>query len=193
MRAFLLVTHRWLGVAAAVVLAVVGLTGAVLVYTRIPAVTDLHAALAAGAAGRWVVNVATIVASLLVAGGVVLWWRRKIVRINRAKGLWRILFDLHHALGIIGGGLMLVIALSGTGLMMTEHIGERLGLARDDPRFPTRTEVITRTLIHMAHTGGSLSGPLDLLWCLGSASFALQAVSGFWMWWKPGRRNGDRD
>lgn len=188
MRRFLLVTHRWLGIGAAVVLVVVGLTGGILVYVRTPAITDLHTSLALGEPGRWLVNVATVVASLLVLGGVVLWWRRKIVKIAVAKGLWRLLFDLHHALGIIGGGLMLIIALSGTGLMMTEQIGARLGLAVDHPDYPTRAEVLTRKLIHTAHTGGSFSHALNVLWILASAGVAVQAVSGFWVWWRPGRR-----
>ena len=188
MRRFVLVTHRWLGIASAVVLVVVGLTGALLVYARTPAISDLHTSLVLGGPGRWLVNVATVVASLLVLGGVVLWWRRKTVAIAGSRGIWRLLFDLHHALGIIGGALMLIIALSGTGLMMTEHIGGRMGLAPDYPAYPTPTEVLTRKLIHAAHTGGSSNHALNALWILGSAGVAVQAVSGFWIWWKPGRR-----
>ena len=187
MRALLLVIHRWLGIVAAVVLVAVSLTGAILVYVRIPSVTDLHTGLVLGKPGLWLVNTATVAAWLLVAGGVVLWWRRKIVTVDASKGAWRLLFDVHHALGIIGGGLMLVIALTGTGLMMTEDIGARLGLAVDDPDYPTRAEVVTRRLIHVAHTGGSISPVLDALWALGSLAVVVQALSGFWVWWKPGR------
>jgi uncharacterized iron-regulated membrane protein len=188
MRALLLVIHRWLGIVAAVVLVAVGLTGAILVYARIPSVTDLHTGLGLGAPGLWLVNAATVAAWLLVLGGVVLWWRRKIVAIDVSKGAWRLLFDLHHALGIIGGALMLLIALSGTGLMMTEYIGARLGLAADDPDYPTRAEVVTRRLIHVAHTGGSINGVVKMVWALGSLAVVVQAVSGFWVWWKPRRR-----
>jgi uncharacterized iron-regulated membrane protein len=184
MRAFLLWTHRWLGLATAIVLVVAGLTGAVLVYSRNPAMADLHTALAAGEPGRWVVNVATLVLSLLVIGGVVLWWRRKIVTIDTSKGLWRALFDLHHAVGIFSSGFVLVVALSGTGLMMTGHIGERLGLAPTDPDYPPRAAVFARRVIHMAHTGGSISPLLDAIWFLASVSVGVQAVSGFWVWWK---------
>lgn len=193
MRTLLLVTHRWLGILAAVVLVVAGVTGAGLVYTRAEALVNLHVTLAMGAPGRWLVNVATIAATLLVMGGVALWWQRKILTIDRSKGLWRLMFDLHHALGIVGGIMMLAIALSGTGLMLTAQIGDRLGFAKDDPNYPSRAEVLTRKLIHTAHTGGSFSQPLNVLWCLGSASFAVQAVSGLWVWWKPRRRTAASD
>lgn len=193
MRRFFLVTHRWLGIGAAIVLIVVGLTGAALVYLKNPTLARFHTHLGVGEPGEWLVNTSTVIASFLVIGGIVLWWRRKIVTIDRSKGTWRFLFDLHHSLGIIGAILMLVIALSGTGLMLTEGIGERMGLAKDDPNYPTRTEAFARKVIHSAHTGGPLYLPLKILWLLGSASFAVQAVSGFWVWWKPGRKTAGVD
>jgi uncharacterized iron-regulated membrane protein len=193
MRKFFLVTHRWLGIGAAIVLIVVGISGAVLVYVKNPTLANFHTHLGIGEPGEWLVNTATVIASLLVIGGLVLWWRRKILSIDRSKGTWRFLFDLHHSLGIIGATLMLVIALSGTGLMLTEEIAGRLGLPKDDPNYPTRNEALTRKLIHAAHTGGPLNLPLKVLWLLGSVSFAVQAVSGFWVWWKPGRATAGVD
>lgn len=187
MRPFFLVTHRWLGLAASLVLMVVSLTGAGLVWFRSRALSRLHIELGLGSFGRWAVNLATLIGALLIGGGVVLWWRRKIVTIDRTKGWRRLLFDLHHTLGIVAAAFMLVIALSGSGLMLTQGIDHRMGLDRTDPRYPTRRELRIRRLIHMAHTGGPLRIPLGILWVLGSASFAVQAVSGVLLWWKPGR------
>ena len=187
MRQFLLVTHRWLGIGAAIILIVVGITGAVLVWNDSNGLADFHTHLGIGEPGEWLVNSATVIAAILVIGGVILWWRRKAVRIDRSKGWWRFLFDLHHTLGIIGGLFMLVIALSGTGLALTEETEERMRLPATDPNAASQTEVAVRSFIRAAHTGGPLRTPLGILWALGSVSFAVQALSGFYVWWKPSR------
>lgn len=189
MRRFFLVTHRWLGIAATPVLIIVGLTGVPLVWFRIRPVTALHVNLGLGHFGAWVVNIATIIASLLVIGGIVLWWRRKVFSINRSKGWWRFLFDLHHLLGILGAGLMLVIALSGTGLMLTEDIGRRRGLEKTNPDYPTASEIRLRRWVHAAHTARPFAGTFGVFWVVCSAAFGIQAVSGLLMWWKPHKGN----
>lgn len=185
MRQFFLVTHRWVGIAAALILFFVGLTGVLLVWSDGEGLAYWHTHLGIGEPGEWLVNSATMASVFLIIGGIVLWWRRKIVRLERSKGWWRFLFDLHHAFGIIAAVGMLVIALSGSGLMMTEGVERAATLPIGDPGRPAAEAIRLREWIRTAHTGGGLMAGLGVLWALGSAGFVLQAVSGVLMWWKP--------
>ena len=184
MRRFFLVTHRWLGLAAAIVLAIAGVTGAILVWNRSEALAFFHTHLALGEFGEWLVNGSAIGFLLLAVGGFVLWWRRKIVWPKGGRGWWRYLFDLHHALGVLGLILTLVIAGSGIGIMIEEE--ERDGGQTEAP-VPTVTEEEREKddLLFQLHTARELPFPLQLLWAAASLSFVIQAASGFVMWWKP--------
>jgi uncharacterized iron-regulated membrane protein len=187
MRSFWLVTHRWLGLLATPVLVVVGLTGAYLVWIRDERLGHFHANLALGSVGSWIVNVATLVGAFMVVGGLVLWWRRRIWKIDRSKGWWRFLFDLHHVLGVLGAGLMLVIALSGTALMMTEGIRKRRSLDRNDPDYPTAAEFRLIRTINAVHTARPFKGTFGIFWVICSAAFAIEGITGVVMWWKPAK------
>ncbi len=125
-RQFVLVTHRWLGLAAAIGLLAAGLSGAVLVWPGVvdpyrDAVERFHTRLALGEPGEWLVISATAVSVALAIGDPVLWWKRKQFRISVTRGGWRFLFDLHHSLGILFTVLMLIISVTGIGLVLTEH------------------------------------------------------------------------
>ena len=170
MRKFFLVTHRWIGLAAATVLALAGLSGAFLVWSHSEALADFHTHLWIGEPGEWLVNTSAFAFVLLGIGGLVLWWRRKALALRRGKGWWRFLFDLHQALGAIGALLMLVVALSGLGIMIGEEEGDE------------------NSLMFRLHTARDYPLPIQVVWAAASVSFLVQAVSGFTMWWKPGDR-----
>jgi uncharacterized iron-regulated membrane protein len=67
----------------------------------------------AGQAGREIVGVITIVSLLLVLSGVVLWWPDKIWRIRWAASWKRVVFDTHHALGVLAAIVLIVVTASG--------------------------------------------------------------------------------
>ena len=173
MRKWFLVTHRWLGLAAAVVLALAGVSGVFLIWSHSEVLADFHTHLSIGEPGEWLVNTSALVFVLLAIGGLVLWWRRKALAIRRDKGWWRVLFDLHHALGALGAILMLVVSLSGLGIMLKEEEGAPI----DQSSFMFRL-----------HTARTYPLPIQVLWAAASVSFLVQAVSGVTMWWRPGDR-----
>jgi uncharacterized iron-regulated membrane protein len=96
-------------------------TGAVL-GTRSPAERErslarrlhvVHVRLFGNAIGGTVVGISTIIALCIVLTGLVLWWRDKQWRINTSASWKRIVFDIHHASGIITSVVLLVITASG--------------------------------------------------------------------------------
>jgi uncharacterized iron-regulated membrane protein len=172
-----LVSHRWLGLAVSAILAIVGATGALLVwplpFERLGRVASrLHEQLAAGWLGNQIVEVATLSAVLLQVGGLILWWKRKTLFFRRGSGWWRICFDLHHAIGVVGLPLMLVMA--STGLVMawvsaTEH--------PELWRFAKR--------LHVGH----FSFTIEVLYAIASLGFLAQGLTGLVVWWKPKLRD----
>jgi uncharacterized iron-regulated membrane protein len=185
-RQFLVVTHRWIGLGAAIVLLVAGGTGALLVWvqhTDGDTLTRLHTRLLIGEPGEWLVITSTVAAVLLAVGGVILWWRRKIFTVRRDRSAWRTWFDLHHLVGIFGTIVMLLIAASGLGLVLTEEEGE------EQASHPVQTapEVVdpVRRLVHDLHTGSPYPVPVRILYALGSLAFVMQSISGYKMWRKP--------
>lgn len=185
MRRLFLVTHRWLGLAAALILAVAGVTGAILVWNRSEALAFFHTHLGLGEFGEWLVNGSAIVFLLLAIGGFVLWWRRKVFWPKGGRGWWRYLFDLHHALGVLGLVLTLLIAGSGIGIMIEEE--EREGGEEAVATAPAVSEEEREKddLLFQLHTAREFPAPLKVLWAVASLSFVIQAASGFVMWWKP--------
>jgi uncharacterized iron-regulated membrane protein len=178
-RHFVLVTHRWIGLASSLVLLVVGLTGAGLVWPRLLGPLErpfgtLHTRLALGEPGQWLVVAATTASALLVIGGLVLWWKRRLLRVTVRRGWWRFVFDLHHSLGFLAAVIMLIIALSGIGLTLTQY--ERPMSAEQDR---------TRRFVHRFHTGRRFPLPITWIYVLGSLAFLAQGASGVVMWWKP--------
>ena len=172
LRQFVLLTHRWLGLASSTILMVVGFTGGILLLTDSTFVRrfagPLHERLAAGTWGSWLVLGATGAAVLLQFGGAVLWWRRKQVAVRISRGWGRALDDLHHSLGAIGLPLMLVLAV--TGILMS-FVGP------DQPKF--------RRLLMDFHTAETFAMPIKLLYLAATWGFAVQGATGILMWWNP--------
>src|SRR6185436_3062183 len=60
-----------------------------------------------------IVGIATIVALFLVVTGVIVWWREKLWRVQWSASWKRILFDLHHSLGVFAAVVITIITASG--------------------------------------------------------------------------------
>jgi uncharacterized iron-regulated membrane protein len=73
----------------------------------------LHVSLMAGKRGGDVVGVVSALSLLLVVLGVILWWRDKAWRVRWSASWKRVLFDLHHALGVGAAVVIMLIAISG--------------------------------------------------------------------------------
>ena len=127
-RAFVLTHYRvlfeerafWVPVRNSLIVA--GATGSLMVwgfqneFRRI--VGRIHENLALGSLGTWIVIVATAGALVLQLGGVFLWWKRKTLRVRTGAGWRAAVNDLHHAVGLLGLLLMLLIAATGVGMRM---------------------------------------------------------------------------
>ena len=74
----------------------------------------LHTSLLAKSIGGAVVGIATVASLLLVVTGMIIWWRDKLWRIRWSASWKRIVYDLHHSLGIIASLVLFVITASGT-------------------------------------------------------------------------------
>jgi len=78
----------------------------------------LHSRMMAGEIGRAIVYWSTAFSLLMVATGIVLWWRRKVAGIKWNASWKRINFDLHNVLGLYPS--IVLVILSVTGLIMAE-------------------------------------------------------------------------
>jgi uncharacterized iron-regulated membrane protein len=169
-RQFLVVTHRWIGLCAAIVLAVAGATGAVMVWDAggvIQRVAGrLHETLALGRIGAAVVTAATAGALLLQCSGVILWWKRKTVTVRLGRGWKPALVDLHYAAGIFGLVLMILLSATALGMKWLPH----------GPDSWSRT-------IGRIHTARTFPAPVKFIWAVGSLGFLVQGVTGVSMWW----------
>jgi uncharacterized iron-regulated membrane protein len=169
-----LVVHRWLGLGSAAVLAVVGATGAVMVWPGSGfvrrAAGKLHASLALGEPGAWLVFVASGGAILLQLGGLVLWWRHRTWRVRARAGWRRFVIDLHYAGGIIACALMLVLAVTAVLL----------------PFVSPQTDPSLRRLLMVLHTAVGLPWAVKLIYCAASLGFVVQGATGVLMWWQRG-------
>lgn len=171
-RRALLLSHRWLGLASAAILAVTGTTGAALLYSRAGVVRrvagKLHEELALGGIGWWLVVVATIVAVPVEVIGIALWWKRKALSVRFNAGWRRMWTDLHHPVGVLGVTIMLVLAVSGLGMAFVA---------------PSENPTLRRLLVAL-HTAAPYPWAVRLLYLSATLGFAVQAVSGVVMWWK---------
>jgi uncharacterized iron-regulated membrane protein len=179
-RGLLLVTHRWVGLASCFILAITGGTGAFMVWPGfLPgslvrrAIGRLHETLALGRPGAWIVLGATIAAVLLQVTGIVLWWRRKAVAVQLRGGWRRAMNDLHHSAGVVALVIMLVLAVSGVGMVFITP----------DP-FPDLRKVIVDW-----HTARAFPFPIKVLYTAGTLGFAVQGFTGLIMWWRPRGRS----
>ncbi|HYV95890.1 MAG TPA: PepSY-associated TM helix domain-containing protein [Gemmatimonadaceae bacterium] len=73
----------------------------------------LHTALLTGKRGSAVVAIITIASLVLVLTGIVLWLPDRIFRITSTASWKRVVFDLHHALGVLAAIVLVIITASG--------------------------------------------------------------------------------
>src|SRR6185295_7982824 len=73
----------------------------------------LHVSLMASKIGGEIVAIITISSFVLVLTGAIIWWRDKLWRVRWSASWKRILFDLHHSLGVFAALILVVIATSG--------------------------------------------------------------------------------
>ena len=91
----------------------------------------LHAELLAGSTGMWIVGVSGFLIVLLAATGLVLWWpgwrRVKVgLMVVWRRGWRRLNYDLHRAGGFYTLIFLLLVALTGSGLVFYEQTGQLL-------------------------------------------------------------------
>lgn len=177
LRAFLLWSHRWLGLVWSLLIVLAGVTGAlVLLPWPEPTFTvllDWHIGLVAGQAGAWVVVAATVATLLLQLGGVYLWWPTKSLRLRRDRGWWRFAYDLHNLTGVVGLPVMGLLAATAIGRVVF----------REFP-LPPSLSIVPR-LVSRLHTAGGFPVVLQIVYAVFSLAFVVQAVTGVLVWWRP--------
>ena len=77
---------------------------------------QLHTSLLAGHTGSVLVGFVALASLVLVATGLLLWWRDRLWRVRWSASWKRVMFDLHHALGMLAAVVLLVIC--GTAVTM---------------------------------------------------------------------------
>jgi uncharacterized iron-regulated membrane protein len=137
--------HLWSGVACALYILFISVTGSVLVYRNelyeifipyendfgargIRAVTtliNLHENFRAGPTGRTVNGCGALAVLLMALSGLVLWWPgiarwKRSLHLVRNVGWRRTVWDLHSMVGIWSAGFILIFALSGLYLCFYE-------------------------------------------------------------------------
>lgn len=73
----------------------------------------LHVSLMSGKIGGEIVGVVTALSFVLVLTGIIIWWRDKLWRVRSSASWKRVVFDLHHALGVFAALILMIISLSG--------------------------------------------------------------------------------
>lgn len=73
----------------------------------------LHTSFMAHGAGSAVVAIVTLASLLLTITGIALWWRDRLWRVRWIASWKRIVFDLHHALGVVASLTLFIITSSG--------------------------------------------------------------------------------
>jgi uncharacterized iron-regulated membrane protein len=177
LRGVVLWTHRWIGLITGIILILAGVTGALLVLPlpqpTIDHLIEWHINLLAGAVGQWVVFAATFTSVLLQLGGLYLWWPSKSLGIRTNRGWWRASYDLHNFVGVVGILVMLLLAATAVGRVFFRYVDVPLAL-----------EMLPRVNSRL-HTAGGFPAPLKAMYFAASMAFALQAVTGALVWWRP--------
>jgi uncharacterized iron-regulated membrane protein len=200
----------WCGVALALYVLFVSLTGSVLIYRNelyeyfipredsfgaggiraVSTLIALHENFLAGPAGRTVNGFGALAVLLMAVSGLVLWWPG-VARWRRR--LW----DLHSMVGIWSAGFILIFALSGLYLCFYEIFHGVADWLQPQTDANAGTRLLDDVLYWLAFLHfGRLNGialPCDgpgvcdqgfkALWSLFGLAPAVMAVTGVSMWW----------
>ena len=99
----------------------------------------LHTSLLAKGVGGAVVGIVTIASFLLVITGSIIWWRDALWRVRWRASWKRVVYDLHHSLGIIASLVLFVITASGV-VMHYGTIGKLIARIDATPRAAVPTQ-----------------------------------------------------
>lgn len=77
-------------------------------------------------AAKLVLGVASLFLLFLSCSGIILWWPRRLFRINWRGGGKRVIFDLHNVLGILSSLFLFCFALTGTAMTWEGPVNNQL-------------------------------------------------------------------
>jgi uncharacterized iron-regulated membrane protein len=97
-------------------------------------VHDFHLRLMLGDTGGSIVTFAAVLLLLLSPSGVILWWPRKLLTVNRRGPIKQLNFELHQVLGIYVSLFLMIFALTA---MVIHWENEATGLANQITHSPT--------------------------------------------------------
>ncbi|HEX9458826.1 MAG TPA: PepSY-associated TM helix domain-containing protein [Thermoanaerobaculia bacterium] len=137
-----------------------GYTGAILGIRRGPTlltrIHQLHTHLLAGKIGEMIVAISGLVMLFLVVSGVILWWKYRKVSIKWNASLFRVMFDVHNATGILSALFLLLLSLTGLAIAFNNPIARWTYKA-------TGTRPIPRSLPSVPRAGAAPIDPDDVL------------------------------
>jgi uncharacterized iron-regulated membrane protein len=103
----------------------------------------LHTTLMNQGWGSSVVAIVTIASFLLTLTGVILWWQDKAWRVRWSASWKRIVFDLHHALGIVASLVLFIVTASGV-VIHYESVSKAITALNAIPRTAPPSQPATR-------------------------------------------------
>jgi len=117
---------------------------------------QLHTSLLAGHIGSVLVGFVALASLVLVITGLLLWWRDRLWRVRWSASWKRVVFDLHHALGVFAAVVLLVIC----GTAVTMRYGD----------------LINRQVLKLDHAPASTGPPIALPAAPGATAIGLDSI-----------------
>lgn len=133
--------------------AILGSRNGTLLLSRIH---QLHTHLLAGKTGEAIMSAAAIVMLFLIVSGVLLWWKYKRVSVKRNTSLFRVMFDLHNATGILSALFLLLLSLTAIVIAFEDPISRWTYKA-------TGTSPTPRTLPSVPRAGAAALDPDEVV------------------------------
>jgi uncharacterized iron-regulated membrane protein len=149
----------------------------------------LHDELLFDRTGKYVNGAGSIVVTLLVLTGAVIWWPginrwRRSLGVNLRTSWKRVNWDLHSAMGFWLFLFMLVWGISGIYLGIPEPFANFVDSISDpEAIYGERPGDIVLLWLTRLHFGRWRSGPLKALWAFVGLVPAMMFVTGTVMWW----------
>jgi len=176
-------------------------------------VHQLHTRLLAGRSGASILAWMSLALVILSVSGLVLWWPGKIFTFRRTDGGWRLLFNLHNALGAYAWIFLLLFGATGAVIHWDRQTRSVIDRLPEDMTPGGRTLVtLARCTGRVLETINSRTAPpgyrYTALWngeidtgdlygwpsripaCLFGLSLPLMAVTGPLMWFQRRRQRG---